>query len=70
MYHNNGDGTFTDVSDSHARRVGREGHSFIGAFTDYDNDGDPRHIENQRLFRSKAPTPFQPLSGTMVVLTV
>ncbi|MEM8486623.1 MAG: FG-GAP-like repeat-containing protein [Bacteroidota bacterium] len=39
LYHNNGDGTFTDVSDS---MLGgdRVGHSFIGAWTDYDNDGD------------------------------
>ena len=38
LYVNNGDGTFTDVS-THLG-VSREGHSFIGSFTDYDNDGD------------------------------
>ncbi len=39
LYLNNGgDGTFTDVS-SHLG-VGREGHSFIGSWTDFDNDGD------------------------------
>ena len=39
LYLNNGgDGTFTDVS-THLG-VGREGHSFIGAWNDYDNDGD------------------------------
>ena len=39
FFYNNGDGTFTDISDSHLG-VDRQGHSFIGAFTDYDSDGD------------------------------
>ncbi|MEZ4700752.1 MAG: FG-GAP-like repeat-containing protein [Rhodothermales bacterium] len=39
LYHNNGDGTFTDVSAMllGANRIGR---SFIAGWTDYDNDGD------------------------------
>ena len=39
LYHGNGDGTFTDVSDA-LLGTSREGHSFIGSWTDYDNDGD------------------------------
>ncbi|MFK7845850.1 MAG: FG-GAP-like repeat-containing protein [Rhodothermales bacterium] len=39
LFHNNGDGTFTDVS-AGLLGVGREGHSFIGSWTDFDNDGD------------------------------
>ena len=39
LYHNNGDGTFTDVSDMllGSDRIGR---SFIAGWFDYDNDGD------------------------------
>ena len=40
FYHNNGDGTFTDVSDL----LGRDrldGHGFAATWTDYDDDGDP-----------------------------
>ena len=39
LFHNNGDGTFTDVSDD---MLGddREKASFIGSWTDFDNDGD------------------------------
>ncbi|MFK7847686.1 MAG: VCBS repeat-containing protein, partial [Rhodothermales bacterium] len=39
LYHNNGDGTFTDVTDD---MLGddREKASFMGSWTDYDNDGD------------------------------
>jgi hypothetical protein len=38
LYHNNGDGTFTDVS----RILGSKtaGAGFVASFTDYDNDGD------------------------------
>ncbi|MFZ1397713.1 MAG: FG-GAP-like repeat-containing protein, partial [Candidatus Promineifilaceae bacterium] len=38
LYHNNGDGTFTDVT----RLLGGEtyGAGFVASFTDYDNDGD------------------------------
>lgn len=38
LYHNNGDGTFTDVSS--LLGVAREGQSFIAAWNDFDNDGD------------------------------
>ena len=39
LYHNNGDGTFTDVTDAFLGDD-REKASFIGSWTDYDNDGD------------------------------
>ena len=39
IFHNNGDGTFTDVSDM-LMGVDRQGRSFIGGFTDFDKDGD------------------------------
>ena len=39
VFHNNGDDTFTDVSDM-LLGADREGMSFIGAWTDYDSDGD------------------------------
>ena len=39
IYHNNGDGTFTRVLSS-APVVDINGFSFIGAWTDYDDDGD------------------------------
>ena len=39
IFHNNGDGTFTDVSDM-LMGVDREGRSFVGGFTDFDKDGD------------------------------
>ena len=39
IYHNNGDGTFTDVSDM-LLGTNREGMSFIGGWTDFDSDGD------------------------------
>ena len=39
IYHNNGDGTFTDVSDM-LMGTTREGMGFIGGWTDYDSDGD------------------------------
>ena len=38
LYRNNGDGTFTDVTD--AAGVGDTGWGMGGAFADYDNDGD------------------------------
>ena len=38
LYHNDGDGTFTDVSS--LMGLNREGMSFIGGWTDYDLDGD------------------------------
>jgi cytochrome c peroxidase len=38
LYHNNGDGTFTDVSDWLGG--GLNGAGFVASFTDYDNDGD------------------------------
>ncbi|HXF86549.1 MAG TPA: FG-GAP-like repeat-containing protein [Anaerolineales bacterium] len=38
LYHNNGDGTFTEVTDLLAGGV--TGAGFIASFTDYDNDGD------------------------------
>jgi hypothetical protein len=41
LYHNNGDGTFTDVTDLlPGRRGNDDGYGFIGGFLDYDNDGD------------------------------
>ena len=39
IYYNNGDGTFTDVSDM-LLGTAREGMGFIGGWTDYDQDGD------------------------------
>ena len=39
FYHNNGDGTFTNVS--HLLGGGASGAGFVASFTDYDNDGDP-----------------------------
>jgi len=39
LYHNNGDGTFTEVTD--LLKGGVTGAGFIASFTDYDNDGDP-----------------------------
>ena len=39
LYHNNGDGTFTDVSDL-LEWEDIIGHGFIGGWTDYDQDGD------------------------------
>ena len=38
LYHNNGDGTFTEVTD--LLNGGVTGAGFIASFTDYDNDGD------------------------------
>ena len=38
LYHNNGDGTFTDVTDLLGGGV--NGAGFVASFTDYDNDGD------------------------------
>jgi cytochrome c peroxidase len=38
LYHNNGDGTFTNVSDYLGG--GLNGAGFVASFTDYDNDGD------------------------------
>lgn len=38
LYHNNGDGTFTEVTDLLGGGV--TGAGFIASFTDYDNDGD------------------------------
>ncbi|MEW6285101.1 MAG: FG-GAP-like repeat-containing protein [Chloroflexota bacterium] len=38
LYHNNGDGTFTEVT--HLLNGGVSGAGFIASFTDYDNDGD------------------------------
>ena len=46
LYHNNGDGTFTDVSDlirgpdDADGNDDLDGYGFIAAWTDYDNDGD------------------------------
>jgi len=37
LYHNNGDGTFTDVSDATGVRDAQWG--WAAAFLDYDNDG-------------------------------
>lgn len=39
LYYNNGDGTFTDVTDAFLGDD-REKASFIGSWTDFDNDGD------------------------------
>ncbi len=39
LYHNNRDGTFTDVSDYLGGSL--NGAGFIASFVDYDNDGDP-----------------------------
>ncbi|MEA3337165.1 MAG: FG-GAP-like repeat-containing protein [Chloroflexota bacterium] len=38
LYHNNGNGTFTDITD--ALRIRRRGAGFVATWTDYDNDGD------------------------------
>ena len=55
IYHNNGDGTFTDVSDM-LLGVAREGMSFIGGWTDYDSDGDlDIFVINDCPFDSTAP---------------
>ena len=40
LFHNNGDDTFTDVSDMLLGVTDREGMSFIGAWNDFDRDGD------------------------------
>ncbi len=40
LYHNNRDGTFTDVSDL-LNAVKRQGSAFSASFVDFDNDGDP-----------------------------
>ena len=40
VYYNNGDGTFTDVSDMILGATDRQGMGFIGGWTDYDLDGD------------------------------
>lgn len=39
LYHNNGDGTFRDVSDYLGGSL--NGAGFVASFNDYDNDGDP-----------------------------
>ncbi|MBI4772349.1 MAG: VCBS repeat-containing protein, partial [Chloroflexi bacterium] len=39
LYHNNGDGTFSDVSDVLGGSL--NGAGFVASFNDYDNDGDP-----------------------------
>jgi len=39
LYHNNGNGTFTEVTD--LLKGGVTGAGFIASFTDFDNDGDP-----------------------------
>ncbi|MEM7332588.1 MAG: CRTAC1 family protein [Chloroflexota bacterium] len=38
LYHNNGDGTFTDVTHLLSGKI--TGAAFVASFTDYDNDGD------------------------------
>ena len=38
MYHNNGNGTFTDVTN--IAGVGNSGHSSVAQWIDYDHDGD------------------------------
>ena len=38
LYHNNGDGTFTDISQALSSKI--MGSGFVASFTDYDNDGD------------------------------
>ena len=38
LYHNNGDGTFTDISSALSSKI--VGAGFVASFTDYDNDGD------------------------------
>jgi len=40
LFHNNGDGTWTDVSNMLLGSTTRENASFIGAWTDFDQDGD------------------------------
>ena len=40
LYHNNGDGTFTDVSDQAGITRKDPGRGFAVAFSDFDNDGD------------------------------
>lgn len=39
LYHNNGDGTFTNVTNLLSGKIAGSG--FVASFTDYDNDGDP-----------------------------
>jgi len=41
LYHNNGDGTFTDVREAAGIREKPEGKGFSVIFSDLDNDGDP-----------------------------
>jgi hypothetical protein len=40
LYHNNGDGTFTNVTELLSAAGNIVGNGFIGGWTDYDNDGD------------------------------
>jgi hypothetical protein len=53
LYHNNGDGTFTDVTYLLPdRETGDDGYGFIAGFLDYDNDGDPDiYLVIDALFR-------------------
>ncbi|HBY92902.1 MAG TPA: hypothetical protein DEP84_02895 [Chloroflexi bacterium] len=41
LYHNNRDGTFTDVTDLLGLDRQKTGMGFVASFVDYDNDGDP-----------------------------
>lgn len=41
LYHNNGDGTFTDLTTPLLGGRGVRGAGFVATFVDYDNDGDP-----------------------------
>ncbi len=49
LYHNNGDGTFTDVSNLFLQEK-LQGSGFTASFVDYDNDGDPDlYVVNDEL---------------------
>jgi hypothetical protein len=76
MYHNNGDGTFTEVGEdlgniAHSGVLNKNGCALGGTWSDYDNDGDvdlmvindfgaPNAVPN-RLFRNDGPDPSNPV---------
>lgn len=56
LYHNNGDGTFTDVTSSLV--TGFEGPGLAGSWLDYDNDGDlDFYLVNDKMNGGTGPSP-------------